>query len=112
MYSWRLHEYLQQIAAGRVVRRLNNFAYTGPEMQPYVCVSIGKVVHAAILIWPRSTEGSTVGFRSDGFRAKRSTHILKDSVHVHVSYKKIIMCHETFIIFFLDGNFQICARGW
>ena len=30
----------KQIVAGRVVRRLNNFTSTGPEMYP--CVSIGK----------------------------------------------------------------------
>lgn len=40
VYSlWRLHENLGQIVAGRVVRRLNNFTSTGPEMYP--CVSIG-----------------------------------------------------------------------
>ena len=37
--SCRLHEYLQQIVAGRVVRRLNNFTSKGPELYP--CVSIG-----------------------------------------------------------------------
>ena len=40
VYSWRLHENFEQIVAGRVVRRLNNFTSTGPEMYP--CVSIGK----------------------------------------------------------------------
>ena len=42
LYSWLLHENLQQIVACRVVRRLNNFAYTGPDLYPYPCVSIGK----------------------------------------------------------------------
>jgi len=55
------------IVAGRVVRRLNNFASTGAELYP-------------------TTQGSTVAFRSglSGFRAKRSTTILKDGVHVHM----------------------------
>ena len=38
--SWRSHKNLQQIVAGRVVRRLNNFTSTGAELYP--CVSIGK----------------------------------------------------------------------
>jgi hypothetical protein len=53
------------IVAGRVVRRLNNFTSSGPEMYP---------------------TGSTVAFRSgtSGFQGKRSTAILKDGVHVHM----------------------------
>lgn len=55
------------IVAGRIVRRLNNFTSTGAEVYP-------------------TTQGSTVAFRSgmSGFRAKRSTTILKDGVHVHM----------------------------
>jgi len=55
------------IVAGRVVRRLNNFASTGPELYP-------------------TSQGSTVAFRSglSLFRTKRSTTVLKDGVHVHM----------------------------
>jgi hypothetical protein len=41
VFSCCLH-FFQQIVAGRVVRRLNNFTSTGPELYP--CVSIGNVL--------------------------------------------------------------------
>jgi len=72
------------IVAGRVVRRLNNFAYTGPELQPYP-----------------TTDGSTVAFRS---RAKRSTHILKDSVHVHTETFKSVHEGVSFVEYDASGK--------
>lgn len=58
------------IVATRVVRRLSNFTSSGAEQ-----------------LFPISTQGSTIAFRSNisGFRPKISTGVLKtDGVHVHM----------------------------
>lgn len=54
------------IVACRVVRRLSNFTHRGPE------------------IYPGSTQGTTLAFRSNGLRPKLSTKISTHSEGVHV----------------------------
>ena len=50
VYSWRLHENLKQIVAGRVVRRLNNFTSTGAEMYPCVYKGTCSVLYLLTLL--------------------------------------------------------------